>query len=46
MSWLSHLPQIFGIADVIMIVAALVAIGIGVWGAFQWSRLDEGKEKP
>ena len=41
-SWFSNFAQIFCITDVIMVVVALVAIGIGVWLAFQWSNLDCG----
>ena len=36
MSWFTML----GITDVIVVAVALVGIGIGVWLAFQWSRLD------
>jgi hypothetical protein len=42
---MSHLPQIFGITDVIIIAVVLVAIGIGGWVAFRWLHHDYQREK-
>ena len=46
MSWLSHLPQIFGITGVIVIVVVLVGIGIGVRVALEELRQDPGDYGP
>jgi hypothetical protein len=46
MSWLSLLPEIFSITDVIMIAVFLVAIGIGVLVAFRESRHHYGEYTP
>ena len=38
MSWLTHLPQIFGISDLIIVMVCVVAIGLGILSASRYSR--------
>ena len=38
MSWLTQLPQIFGITDLIIVTVCVVAIVLGIWNASMYSR--------